>query len=65
MTSKYSSSITANTLFSFAMYVAFPRSDYYENSAPPKGCQLTTSLPISGLDGQDAGKPKGGSHVHC
>lgn len=65
MTSKYSSSITANTLFPFAMYVAFPRSDYYENSAPPKSYQLTTSLPISGLDGQDVGQPQGGSHVHC
>jgi hypothetical protein len=27
------------------MYVAFPRSDYYEDSVPSRDHQLTTSLP--------------------
>lgn len=36
-----------NTLGPFAMYAAFPRSDYYEPSAPPHGHRPTTRLPES------------------
>ncbi len=63
--SRHSSPATANMLSPFAMYVAFPRSDYYEDSAPPRCCRLTTSLPVPGLAGRGEGGHQGGSHVHC
>lgn len=54
-----------NTLGPFAMYAAFPRSDYYEPSAPPHGHRPTTRLPAGHrLDGVTNGEPCGGSHVH-
>lgn len=34
-----------NPLGPFAMYEAFPRSDYYGPSAPPRGHRLTTHQP--------------------
>lgn len=40
----------------FAMYVAFPRSDYYEDSVPSKVHQLTTSLPAAALAGRREGR---------
>jgi hypothetical protein len=40
------------------MQPAFPTSDYYEGSAPPRGQQPTASLPTNG------GQPQDGSHVH-
>jgi hypothetical protein len=40
------------------MRPAFPTSNYYEGSAPPRGQQPTASLPAN--DGQ----PQDGSHVH-
>jgi hypothetical protein len=46
------------------MYVALPRSDYYEDSAPPQGYRLTSSLPLPDLDGREVGRPRDGSHVH-
>ena len=47
------------------MYVALPRSDYYEDSAPSRSYRLTTSLPVTGLAGRGEGRPQDGSHVHC
>jgi hypothetical protein len=47
------------------MYVALPRSDYYEDSAPPKGYRLTTSPPAADLAGRREGQSQDGSHVHC
>lgn len=49
----------------FAMYLAFPRSDYYEDSAPSQGHRPTTSLPAPGHDSRTEGRPQDGSHVHC
>jgi hypothetical protein len=40
------------------MRPAFPTSDYYEGSAPPRGPQPTASLPAP------RGQPRDGSHVH-
>ena len=40
----------------FAMYVAFPRSDYYEDSVPSQDHQLTTSLPAAALAGRRGGR---------
>src|SRR4051812_39187809 len=40
------------------MRPAFPASDYYEGSAPPRGPQPTASLPAP------RGRPQDGSHVH-
>jgi len=45
--------------------VAFPRSDYYEDSVPSWSYRLTTSLPASDLDGRREGMRQDGSHVHC
>jgi hypothetical protein len=40
------------------MWPAFPTSDYYDGSAPPRGQQPTASLPAP------SGQPQDGSHVH-
>ena len=55
---------TANLLSPFAMYVAFPRSDYYGASAPPRGQQPTVDLPAYALAGRRGGRSRSGSHVH-
>jgi hypothetical protein len=39
------------------MYVAFPRSDYYENSAPSSGHQQTACLAAADLAGRREGDP--------
>src|SRR6266542_4666466 len=44
-TSGSSSSSTANSLPSFALWSAFPTSDYYEGSVPLPSHQMTTLLP--------------------
>jgi hypothetical protein len=48
----------------FAMWPAFPTSDYYEGSVPSWRHQLTTSLPATRLAGGQEGGPQDGSHVH-
>ena len=40
------------------MYVAFPRSDYYEDPAPSSGHQQTARLAAAGLAGRPEGDPK-------
>jgi hypothetical protein len=63
-TSRYCNTSTAVLLSSFAMYAAFPRSDYYEDSVPPRGQQSTVDLPAAAPAGRRGGQPQGGSHVH-
>ncbi len=46
------------------MYVAFPRSDYYEDSVTILGHQLTAGLPAATLAGQRGGQPRIASPVH-
>ena len=41
----YVCSVAARLLDPFAMWPAFPTSDYYGSSAPPRQHQLTMSLP--------------------
>src|SRR5262249_11229445 len=45
-TSWHSSSRSANSLPPFAMWPAFPTSDYYGGSAPAWRHQATTALPV-------------------
>ena len=54
----------ADSLGPFAMWTAFPSSDYYGPSAPPRGHQPTAGLPVTALAGRWGGRPRGGSHVH-
>src|SRR5436190_24085384 len=54
----HSSILPAALLAPFAMWTAFPPSDYYEASAPPDGRQLAMSLPTSGLAGRTGGQPQ-------
>ncbi len=61
--SQPSSPAAANSLSPFTMWPAFPASDYYEDSAPPRCHQPTTDLPTTDLAGQWAGRLRGGSHV--
>jgi hypothetical protein len=56
-------SIFAAWLSPFAMYVAFPRSDYYEDSVPSRDHQLTTSLPAP-AHWRRGRADRDGSHVH-
>src|SRR3954468_23495316 len=46
------------------MCPAFPASDYYGGSAPPRGDRLTVRPARPDLAGRAAGQPRGGSHVH-
>src|SRR5438093_1626891 len=46
-TSESSSSSAANSLPSFALWSAFPTSDYYEGSVPLPSHQTTTFLPCA------------------
>jgi hypothetical protein len=46
------------------MWPAFPASDYYEDSAPPRGHQLTMSLPAADLGGRRGGRPGVVPDVH-
>ncbi len=46
------------------MHAAFPRSDYYDGSAPTCSYQLTTCLPAAGLAARSDGRLQDGSHVH-
>ena len=48
----------------FAMWPAFPSSDYYGPSAPSPGHQQTARLPVPALAGRKVGRPDDGSHVH-
>jgi hypothetical protein len=47
------------------MRSAFPISDYYGSSAPPRQHQPTTSLSATLLATAWVGDRRGGSHVHC
>jgi hypothetical protein len=47
------------------MCAAFPRSEYYGDSAPPRSRQLTTSLTAVPPDAGADGRNWDGSHVHC
>ena len=49
----------------FPMCTAFPRSQYYGDSAPSRSRQLTTSLTAGPLDADPDGRNRDGSHVHC
>ena len=57
-TSCPSSPRTANTLSPFALWPAFLASDYYEDSAPPRGARLTARLPGSDPADQREGDPE-------
>jgi hypothetical protein len=46
------------------MWSAFPASDYYGPSAPPRGQQPTADLPTGTSSRRRRGQPQGGSHVH-
>src|SRR3954465_7286023 len=46
------------------MSPAFPASDYYGGSPPPRGDRLTVRPARPDLAGRAAGQPRGGSHVH-
>ena len=46
------------------MYVAFPRSDYYEGSVTAPSRQPTAGLPAATLAGQRRGRLGAVSHVH-
>ncbi len=46
------------------MRTAFPSSDYYGGSVPPRDPRPTTSLPAAVLAARSDGRPQGGSHVH-
>lgn len=47
------------------MCAAFPRSEYYGDSAPFWSRQLTTSLTAVLLAAGSDGRDQDGSHVHC
>ncbi len=63
-TSWHPSPSTADTLPPFALWPAFPASDYYEGSAPPRDRQPTTGLPATDPNGRWEGGSRDGSHVH-
>ncbi len=63
--SRRSITTTANSLGPFAMWTAFPSSDYYGPSAPSRSRQPTVSLPADQPDAGREGRPRDGSHVHC
>ena len=46
------------------MYRAFPGSDYYGPSVPPRRHQPTASLPATAQIGRREGRHRDGSHVH-
>src|SRR3954465_12833935 len=46
------------------MSPAFPASDYYGGSPPPRGDRLAGRPARPDLAGRAAGQPRGGSHVH-
>ena len=46
------------------MQTAFPSSDYYGPSAPPRGHQPTADLPAIAHIGRREGRLRDGSHVH-
>jgi hypothetical protein len=54
----------ARSLPPFAMWTAFPSSDYYQGSAPSRGQQPTTCLPATGNTRRRGGQPRDGSHVY-
>ena len=58
------SSVAADSLGPFAMWTAFPSSDYYGPSAPSRGHQPTADLPATDLAARGVGRPRDGSHVH-
>lgn len=47
------------------MWPAFPASDYYGSSAPPRRHQPATGLPADQQDAGRGGDCRDGSHVHC
>jgi hypothetical protein len=46
------------------MWPAFPASDYYGPSAPPRCHQPTAGLPTTAHNGRREGRLRDGSHVH-
>jgi hypothetical protein len=60
----HASPTAADSLPPFAMWPAFPASDYYGDSVPSQSHQPTTGLPAAGLAGQRGGRPWESSHVH-
>jgi hypothetical protein len=55
----------AGLLPPFAMWTAFPSSDYYGGSAPCPIPQVTAPLPAAVLAARRVGQMRQGSHVHC
>src|SRR5215211_6848319 len=55
---------TANSLLSFALWPAFPTSDYYESSVPLPSRQTTAVLPFVGSSKPSERRLGNGSHVH-
>ena len=56
--------LAADSLGSFAMYTAFPCSDYYEPSVPFRHQQPTMDLPADQQAAGRVGQHRNGSHVH-
>lgn len=55
---------TARSLSAFALWPAFPASDYSADSAPSGGHRPTTGLPACDQRCRARGQPSDGSHVH-
>ena len=49
----------------FAMWTAFPSSDYYGGSAPCRAHRATVALPAGPRAADRVGQARQGSHVHC
>src|SRR3954469_16556746 len=54
----------ANSLPPFAMWPAFPASDYYGGSATSRPAEPTTNRPAADLEGRPTGPARDASHVH-
>ena len=64
-TRRTSRSAVAISLPPFAMWTAFPASDYYGGSAPCHAHRATVALPAGPLAAARVGQARQGSHVHC
>src|SRR5215213_9135748 len=60
----YATSV-AISLPPFAMWPAFPSSDYYGGSAPCRARRATVALPAGPRAADRVGQARQGSHVHC
>src|SRR3954447_6853314 len=53
-----------NSLPPFAMWLAFPASDYYGGSATSRPAEPTTNRPAVDLEGRQPGPARDASHLH-